>query len=198
MLDLCAFKLRQRTSAEAASSSSPSSSFSSSASPQHQFLLQDVEQPLPNLYGTIFSSFALQWVNDLEKTLINLLNALTSDGAIFLCLPLHDSFPQWRHFSMCAGVACTANPLPRVDTMHEICRRLALNMEHEQYCVISQYPSSLSFFRSLKSSGAALSLTGESLPLSQMKTLMRQWDKSGNGICVTYSILMAKLTRKAE
>jgi malonyl-CoA O-methyltransferase len=185
MLDLCAFKLRARTGA-------------SSFDQKYQFKLQDAEQEIQSTYGTIFSSFTLQWVQDLENTIANLVNTLNRQGAMFLSVPCNDSFPEWTYFAKRAGVACTANQLPRLDTLLELCDRLALNMEHEHYTITSRHPSSLSFFRSLKSSGAALCLTGKALSVPELKALMHEWDKSEQGVCATYSILNAKLTRKGE
>jgi len=189
MLDHCAFKLRARTSP-------PANDL------HYHFLLQDAEKEIQNTYGTVFSSFTLQWVKDLQKTIANLVHALDRHGALFLSVPCNDSFPQWTYFAERAGVACTVNPLPQLTTIDELCDRLALNMEHEQYKITSRYPSSLSFFRSLKASGAALSLTGTALSVPELKSLMREWDEasdeSENGVSVTYSILQAKITRRGE
>jgi len=55
-------------------------------------------------------------------------------------------------------------------------------MEHEHYTITSRHPSSLSFFRSLKSSGAALCLTGKALSVPELKALMHEWDKSEQGV----------------
>lgn len=173
-----------------------------------KMLTLDVEDKAASITNTalIVSSFTLQWMCDFYATLEHLLSQLRPDGELIFSIPVNGSFHEWREQCARTGIPFTANRLPARSTLTDWCREQSLTLEWEEHPVVCNYNSSLEFFRSLKGVGAAVNINGDLLKASQLRELIRSWDRanqSGSGadshlIKVTYQVLCARISRGYE
>jgi malonyl-CoA O-methyltransferase len=120
----------------------------------------DLNQGLPTELqqaSLLASSFALHWLNRPVEQLEHWCRNLRPAGWLALALPTSGSFPQWRQAAGCAGVACTALPLPEAAALVEAAgEQLVLNRV-ERLHFSRRAETGLTFLRRMRDLGAGAS-----------------------------------------
>lgn len=142
------------------------------------------------VYALILSGLTVQWFNDFQSTLQRIYKALLPGGEfIFTCL-VHGSFAQW--YSVCdeVGVPCTANALLKSKEMVRQVGAVFDKLEYFSETIEIDYPSAAYFFRSLKCTGTNVQIDGVRITASQMRRLIRFWDRrlDGRVLNMTYCV----------
>jgi malonyl-CoA O-methyltransferase len=114
--------------------------------------LGDIEQiQLPNV-DMIVSNLALQWAQDLTKTLNKL--SQTTQTLAFSCL-LEDSFSQWKDVLKNHGIVNTAHPYPKLEHMVTLCQNLGIkNFIYDTLVFKLYFDNPLKMMHYLKQLGA--------------------------------------------
>jgi len=151
----------------------------------------------PSRFAAIVSSFALQWLTDLDGPLPRLLNSLASKGAFFFSVPSNRSFPEWKELCLAAGVPFTGNPLPALSLFSEIAHRSSCQASLREDSITFAYPSMLAFLRYLKALGASTPMNKNRLSLQQISQLIDYSERTNpSGIILTYEIIFGKITKR--
>lgn len=147
-------------------------------------------------YELIISSMVFQWFHDFETSLKALVQRLKPGGTLAFCVPTADSFWQWREICQHMNLPFTGNQLPQIEQVARIAKKLSLEMVVREESSINFYPSAIDFFRSLKSIGAATSLTKQQLKPHEMGRLIQHWNaQCQERISCTYRIAYFLLIR---
>ena len=83
-------------------------------------LLHDLNQALPRWPSAptlLCSSFVLHWLDDPPERLHHWYSQLACGGWLAVAVPVAGSFEQWHQAAERAGVACTALPFPRLESL---------------------------------------------------------------------------------
>jgi malonyl-CoA O-methyltransferase len=150
-------------------------------------------------YALVFSGLTIQWFKDFQSTLQRIYNALLPGGEFIFSCPVQGSFAEWRSVCDEIQLPCTANVLPERTEMIEQVGAVFDAVDHSPVTIEIDYASAAFFFRSLKYTGTNAQLDGVKLTASQMRRLIRFWDRRLNGgkLTMTYcvDILQAKKKR---
>jgi malonyl-CoA O-methyltransferase len=148
-------------------------------------------------FASIVSSFALQWLANLETAVMRLLNSLKSGGSFFFSVPSSHSFPEWKRICADTGVPFTGNPLPDMSLFSKLadtdCYQTRLSQESFSYV----YPSLLHFLRDLKELGASTSISRDRLSVKELSRL-NDYSKtsSPSGVSLTYEIIFGHIVKR--
>jgi malonyl-CoA O-methyltransferase len=127
-------------------------------------------------YGLIVANFVIQWFEQPVESLLGWLEQLKPNGILCLAFPTCDSFPEWRQACESLQIPFTANSLPNpqilIQALSEVSQKLYL--QEEIFSTIHRDTGS--FFRGLKSIGAAVNTSEQKLSVNEMKKLIRYWD----------------------
>jgi malonyl-CoA O-methyltransferase len=132
-------------------------------------------------YALIASSFALQWVLNLDETIDSLLNLLLPGGVFLFCVPARDSFPEWKAACHESKIAFSGNQLPTPDDfMHLVQDQYSTDFVQSE--VVMVYDSALHFFRTLRLIGATARLGETSMLTSGGQGLIDDSDVVDSGM----------------
>ncbi|MDJ0598197.1 MAG: methyltransferase domain-containing protein [Crocosphaera sp.] len=130
----------------------------------------------PNSYAAIFSSFTVQWFQDIVNSLDRLINSLKPQGLLLIAFPNDESFPEWKNMCNELNLPFTRNQLPNTV---ELIKNLSIP-PHKTYIyeekVTINYKNAADFFRSLKMIGAGCNLKQQKLSIPEMKQLINYWN----------------------
>lgn len=150
----------------------------------------------PDTYAAIISSFTLHWLSDLDSALTSLLRSLKPDGFFVFAVPSSQSFPEWKKVCVDSKIPFTGNPLPSASFFRDKCRQYGYLSEIREESFTHTYSSMLHFLRDLKALGASTSLSGHSLTVKQLLTLINYSNDVGSSAFpLTYSIIFGRITR---
>jgi malonyl-CoA O-methyltransferase len=177
-------------------------------SPNVKFAVLDAEtsRHWPQQFALIASAFGAQWFKDLSTTFDGIYNALVPGGYFIFSVPTNESFSEWR--TLCAGenLSYTGNHLPNENKFRAFWSQRTDSFELRTHRIQTKYPTSIEFFRALKSIGAttstnaAFSSTEDEVnsgkPASNLRRIIKRWDKSTEGpIVVTYEVMCGIVRR---
>ena len=158
----------------------------------------DLNNPLPNWPAPptlLASSFVLHWLNCPPTTLQHWFNSLAVDGWLALSVPVQGSFQQWHQAAACAGVVCTAMPLPDQDNL--LARLPASTIEHCTVLKVTQRADhAVRLLKPMTTTGAG-STPAQQLSASSWRRLFRAWpmEKDSDRPGLTWNILTLLLRR---
>ncbi|MCC7263887.1 MAG: methyltransferase domain-containing protein [Candidatus Latescibacteria bacterium] len=149
-------------------------------------------------YALIASGMALHWFADWPGALRRWLRALRPGGLLAFSFQEAGSFPEWREECRRLGLPCTANTFPALEQVQEV----LVAAGGMGRCWVAteawRHDSAQAFFRSLKQTGTATSLTGGSLGAGAFRGLLRAWDqRCPEGVEVRVSCGFALVWREA-
>ncbi|KMM17297.1 hypothetical protein SYNGFB01_04905 [Synechococcus sp. GFB01] len=149
----------------------------------------DLEQGLPpELAGAalLCSSFALQWLAQPASQLRHWCDTLQPGGWLALAVPTAGSFPEWHAAATCAGVPCTALPLPTAEGLIAAAEPLLTLQRQERLRFRRCYGSGRGFLGRLRRLGAGAS-PGPRLSAGQLRQLLQAWASDGR---VSWEVLL--------
>lgn len=166
------------------------------AAPSPPSLTWDLNQGLPaelQQASLLASSFALHWLNDPVEQLEHWCRNLRPAGWLALALPTSGSFPQWRQAAACAGVACTALPLPEATALVEAAgQQLVLHRAERLHFTLSA-ATGLTFLRRMRDLGAGASPSAPLRP-GEWRRLEAHWPsqpgRRGGGKLLRWEVLL--------
>lgn len=154
-------------------------------------------QGMKEKYALIVGGFVLQWLSDPGEGLRGLYRALRPGGCLLLSFPTSRSFPEWREVCGGLGLPYPGNPLPEPEILKKTFPDSSTVCFTMESTFREAFPHPASFFRALKAIGADVSLHGGRMPPSQMRRLLRAWERnSPGGISVQYHVVLGGLQRK--
>jgi malonyl-CoA O-methyltransferase len=125
-----------------------------------------------------------------------LLELLLPGGRLYFSFPAMGSFPEWRQISSQCHLPFSANPLPQVSNLTDLAKQTGCQLVFEHLTLVDHFEDSYSFFSALKRLGAATRVEPEMQSASNLRKLMRQWDKvSPAGIDATYCVVSGVLCK---
>jgi malonyl-CoA O-methyltransferase len=163
-----------------------------------QFEIIDGEKfEQPDALAAIVSSFTLQWLSNLDSTLLSLMRSLKQGGTFFFAVPSDQSFPQWKELCLDARVPFTGNPLPSLEFFEKFAEAYNYPFKIQQKDFSRVYVSMLHFLREIKAQGAATSLQGPCMQATQLRRLIHYSDSQNpQGLPMTYNIVFGTLTKR--
>ena len=140
-------------------------------------------------YALICASFVVQWFADLPAGLKQLLAALKPGGQLLCSYPGMGSYAEWHRQCVRQGVPCSANPLPAFAAVaHAFAAEPVAVRQWEQVLAL-RFPTARDFLRHLKRTGAHAPTRPRSLGSTQLRRLVRGWDRDcPNGVEITCAI----------
>lgn len=153
----------------------------------------------PPRFSLIISSFAFQWLSNLEATIGRLLSSLQPGGKLIFSVPCDGSFKEWQSLCRKTGVPYTGNPLMNQAFFADIAAQnlCASSFYNQQYTI--KFDSALDFFRSIKRLGASTPLTEKRLSSVQFTRLLNFSEiENPHGFESTYDVLFGEITRPAN
>jgi malonyl-CoA O-methyltransferase len=142
--------------------------------PEVSFSVRDAETLLsPNHYAAIVGGFVVQWFNDIQSTILHLVQQLQPNGILFLSFPTIHSFPEWRQACQQLQIPFTANLLPDPERLLSALPANAQILQAETHDLLTTHESVTAFFHDLKAIGAGTAQ--KQLPVSQLKRLIQHW-----------------------
>lgn len=145
-------------------------------------------------FALIASSQAVQWFQDPRKGVAHMVRSLIPEGILAFSCPVEGSFPEWKALCRRAGVKSTLNRLPTASSFCEVLHQECSDLHLLDVPVESRFKSPWDFLRFLKETGADLSLSRESLSMSDVKKISREWN--GERFTVTQQIILVVARRK--
>lgn len=140
-------------------------------------------------YALIVSGLTIQWFNDLENSLLHMLEALRPGGSFIFSFLAAGSFSEWSGQCLKSRVPCTLNPLPDSQIIYDLFRDQVASLAEYQKEIRLIYPSVKDFFWSIKRTGAGVSVAGKILKVGEMKRLIANWqDESPHGVELTCNV----------
>jgi len=148
--------------------------------------------------GCIASGFTLQWLTHPVGSIQQWMNAMHTDGLLFLSWLGNGSFPEWKAMSSEVNVIYSGNVLPGREIVDEIQRISKLDvLEYRVENKEIVFDSSLSFFKSIRNIGASTEIN-PGVGYRNLLHLCREWDKrSPLGISVQHELHYLVLKRSA-
>jgi len=162
------------------------------------FALRDAERPAEGdeQHALIVAAFALQWTENLRASLDALSNGLVKDGKLFFSLPASGSFPEWKSLCLRAGVAFTANDLPRIADLRNFAAERGYKLSLYEESIKVGHRSLHDFLQSLKSLGASTTFQSPTLSVPEMRRLLSYARTlHPDSFEVTYNVLFGNYTR---
>ena len=160
--------------------------------PEHQaWQIMDGENiAAQDEYALIASSLTLQWFNNPTQALQRACRVLQKGGKLFYSYVGEESFTEWRTICDRFKIPCTANPMPDTHRLNYEIRNFFSTIETWGDTVRIKYPQVKDFFYSLKKTGSGTQLNKRSLPVKQMRELIKKWDNEllGEELEMTYNI----------
>lgn len=154
----------------------------------HPFDAENI-QNLAEFYAAIVGGFVIQWFHDPVQSLNHLINQLYSQGKLIISFPTCHSFPEWKQVCCQLDLPFTANPLPDPEVLAQSLPSYAHLCHTETLELVAVHDSAADFFREIKAIGAGVSQTQKQLSVSQMKSLIQDWDIQTSGkVQVHYQI----------
>ncbi len=106
-------------------------------------------------FDLVFSSFALQWIIDFNKTFAELNSLIKKDAILSFCVPNNESFEEIKEISLKSGCNFNFNDLPEIETLRS---SLAKNsFKEELYLsekISSDFKNPIDALKSFKKIGA--------------------------------------------
>ena len=149
--------------------------------------LADVEQ-----YEAVFSTFALQWVQDLEASLNAMMKSLKSGGKLVAIIQGDGSYPEWKAACAKLKLDYLANQTPRKSAIESLVTGHSFQVETLN--IATAYPSAMAFFKELKVIGAATNLQNKSLDFKEFKSLLAELDQA-QVLTMTTEVLIVTATK---
>ncbi len=147
-------------------------------------------------HALIVAAFALQWAESLPSALDALTNQLVKDGKLFFSVPASGSFPEWKSLSLRAGVAFTANDLPKISDLRNFAAERGYRLSLYEESIKVGYRSLHDFLQCLKSLGASTTLQSPTLSVPEMRRLLSYARTlHPDSFEVTYNVLFGNFTR---
>jgi malonyl-CoA O-methyltransferase len=166
------------------------------AAPSSPTLHWDLNQGLPTELqqaSLLVSSFALHWLNGPVEQLEHWCRNLCPAGWLALALPTSGSFPQWRQAAGCAGVACTALPLPEATALVEAAGQQLVLHRAERLHFSRRAETGLTFLRRMRDLGAGASPSAPLRP-GEWRRLEAHWPSQtglrGGGKLLQWEVLL--------
>ncbi|MBI2504390.1 MAG: methyltransferase domain-containing protein [Candidatus Latescibacteria bacterium] len=165
--------------------------------PYRQWQVLDGEQlPARPQYALIASGFALHWCAQWAKVWQRWVRALRPGGWLLCACQGEGSFPEWEAQCRRLDLPCTANPLPRLESLQQGLAGWPVEAQFWEQEMSLRYADALEFFRSLKRAGVATKLCGTGLTSAQFRRLLGAWDAAcPAGIEITVRTCYAMVKR---
>lgn len=157
------------------------------------FLQLDVENEiLTDNYDLIVSGLTAQWFDEFEGTIRKVMSALNPDGFFVLSFLTDDSFHEWKQICAESNLMCTANRLPKRESVHDF--YFANILQYTPFSLELRFIKSIDFFKSLKAIGASTQKDGLYLNVVDFRALTKFWDRREKGsISATYKGLIVTI-----
>lgn len=174
MLDACRVRLQSRTTLD-----------------EHvDFLALDAEDlDAENKFAVIASSFTIQWFFQPLHGLQRMLDALKPGGLLIFSVPGNDSCPEWKAAADALNLPFTRNPMPAMEQLQKLASANGLEFTIQSHFVQESYADAIAMMRSLKELGAGTQRNNLKLSCMQLRSLLRELDKLGNPLQVSYEII---------
>jgi malonyl-CoA O-methyltransferase len=127
-------------------------------------------------YGLIVASFVIQWFQQPADTLRLWLERLQPQGILCLAFPACDSFSEWRQMCEALQIPFTANALPHPQALVKSLSQCSQDSYLQEEFFYTSHQDAGDFFRGLKSIGAGINTSGQTLSTAEMKRLIRYWN----------------------
>ena len=140
-------------------------------------------------YALICASFVVHWFADLRAGLQQLLAALKPGGRLLCCYPGAGSYAEWHRQCARQGVPCSANALPDFASVARVFAAEPVAVRQWEQVIALRFPTARAFLRHLKRTGAHTSARLSALGPTQLRRLLRGWDRDcPNGVEITCAI----------
>lgn len=150
-----------------------------------------------DLYAVIASSFALQWLDNLEQGMGNLCQALKPGGSLFFSIPGERSFAMWKELCHRFDMPSTINPLASTQLLKEIASGNNMDLELKESVLLEYFPNTGSMLKSLKNIGATTQRQGIIMTPGKLRNFMRAVDAvNPSGISASYQILYGRMIKR--
>jgi malonyl-CoA O-methyltransferase len=129
---------------------------------QNTFFIQgDMEKPCfnDNSFDLITSSFALQWMENLEQSFIEFHKILKPNGIFIFAVPMDESLSELKNASVNSGCDFHFNQLPKREKLEKIFEKSGFNLLNlYQETIKQRFVSGIDAIKSIKKIGANYSL----------------------------------------
>src|SRR5690606_16814265 len=147
-----------------------------------------------NHYAAIVSGLTFQWFLNFRASFRRLIDALAPQGFLFFSIFSDQSFPEWKAMCRKLGFPFNGNRLPSIEWIEEAASEKGATLQLTREKKTISFPSSMDFFKSLKSIGASTLVHKNHLSSHQLKALVRHWDsESYPDVKSTYEIVYGVL-----
>ena len=153
----------------------------SAAERLHWEVMDGETGPSRGEYALIASGMALHWFADWPAVCRRWVGALRPGGVLAFSFQEAGSFPEWRAQCRQLGLPCTANRFPSQQEVEQVLAGQPVQGRCWAEEELERYPSAWAFFRSLKETGTATSIAGETLGAGAFRCLLRAWDRACPG-----------------
>jgi SAM-dependent methyltransferase len=130
-------------------------------------------------YDLIVSGLTFQWVNNPINTITRFFKLLKSNGYFVFSTLSDHTFQEWQKALERTGMNLQVAIIPR-ERLFSI-----PEMRFEFYTVGEDYGSGYQFLKTLKDSGAAVSVDKDSIPSGQLRHILKHFDGK-----VTYDLVI--------
>lgn len=126
-------------------------------------ILADIENlPFENIenFDLIFSSFALQWIDNFENLFNNLQKILKKNGYLIFCIPTKKSLKEIQNASKKSGCNFFFRDLPSSDIINKSLANTGFKEQFSFYQIVTKYHQNAVFaLKEIKNIGANYSET---------------------------------------
>jgi len=118
----------------------------------------------------IISSFALQWLENFEKSFDNFYHILKKDGILAFCIPTNESFDKLKEASKNSGCNFYFNELPTITDLEEKLQKCGFIKEYFESEILElEFSGTIAALKHLKKIGANYSEEKKFITKKQLK-----------------------------
>jgi malonyl-CoA O-methyltransferase len=135
------------------------------------------EGALGSVYPLVTSAMTAQWFQDFESGIGAMASMVGSGGTLLISSLNANSFPQWRAACNACQAKFTMNRLPDEGAAKNLLVRRGFKVAHREVSTDIRFSSAISFFKSLRETGASTQVDGIRNNSSGMRNIIRTMDR---------------------
>jgi malonyl-CoA O-methyltransferase len=149
-----------------------------------------------NIFDLAFSSLSFQWLNDLEKSLFQVLKTLKKNGNFYFSIIGSQSLQELRDVCRGCQINLSINNFLNQDELEKILNNLNLNYQIQSTTTSFEYQNLYFLLKSIKSIGAGYSFNKNYLGKKQFELLNNFYLKNfnlNNKVFATWQVFYIKI-----
>lgn len=161
-------------------------------------IVADIESlPLKkNIFDLVLSSLSFQWLNDLEKSISQIVNLVKNDGNFHFSLIADGSLQELKKTCQDCDLKLAVNDFIDQNSLEVVLKKLNLNYQLKLQTIILEYPDFYSVLKSIKSIGAGYSSNKQYVGKKQFEKLASFYLKNfnlSNKVFATWQVIFVSI-----